>query len=61
LLGWRAVALDPSIKAVTGNAESFGDFREGMLSRGILLERFDLEFFCVTLLLAQNTSRYASV
>ncbi|EGH05248.1 Cro/CI family transcriptional regulator [Pseudomonas amygdali pv. aesculi str. 0893_23] len=48
LLG-LAVDLDPGVKAVHGHAQALGDIGHRFAFFGHLLDRFDLEFFGVTL------------
>ncbi len=42
-------AYDPGVKAVRGHAQALGDLGDRLAFLGHLLDRFDLEFFRVTL------------
>lgn len=44
-----AVDLDPSVEAVNGHAQALGNIGDRLASLGNLFDRFDLEFFRVTL------------
>jgi len=48
LLGF-AVELDPSVEAVNGHAQALGNIGDRLAFLGHLLDRFDLEFFRLTL------------